>query len=139
MNDDGRGRHSYQHSCERLQERGFLDPGDIPPIPGHRPQFDDETSGVCFFRTCVSEGDIEDMTLPQTFFGMSEVGPISFKNTDFSESTLCWNDFREVDFTVHLPVPIESGLLSRVSTASSTAGAPGGCWSKSSGSEAWDT
>src|SRR5262249_14240677 len=32
-------------------------------------------------------------------FGRSEIGHISFKNTDLSESTLCWNDFIEVDFT----------------------------------------
>jgi uncharacterized protein YjbI with pentapeptide repeats len=74
----------------------------IPPIPDHRPQCDDEGPlGVSFFRTKVgaSEHDLENLTLPRTFFGRSEVGPVSFSNTDLSESTLCWNDFNKVKFT----------------------------------------
>jgi uncharacterized protein YjbI with pentapeptide repeats len=74
----------------------------IPPIPDHRPQCDDELPlGVSFFRTSVGAGehDLENLTLPRTYFGKSEVGPVSFKNTDLSESTLCWNDFTEVNFT----------------------------------------
>jgi BTB/POZ domain-containing protein KCTD9 len=91
----------------------------IPPIPSHRPQIGDEGPlGVSFFRTWVGVGrpfglqpspglpwedvpehDLENLTLPRTFFGRSEIGPISFQNTDLSESTLCWNDFIEVNFT----------------------------------------
>jgi uncharacterized protein YjbI with pentapeptide repeats len=47
----------------------------------------------------VGEHALEHLTLPRTLFGRSEIGPISFKNTDLSESTLCWNDFIEVNFT----------------------------------------
>jgi hypothetical protein len=91
----------------------------IPPLPDRRPQCDDEGPlGVSFFRTWVGVGRpfwlkpsgpedevdvgehaLENLTLPRTFFGRSEIGPISFRNTDLSESTLCWNDFIEVDFT----------------------------------------
>ena len=98
-------RLSYEDSCRLLQGLGYPDVGAegvIPPIPDHRPQCDDEGAlGVSFFRTRVRAGehDLENQTLPRTFFGRSEVGPVSFKNTDLSESTLCWNDFTEVNFT----------------------------------------
>ena len=88
-------------------------------MPDHRPQFDDEPPfGVHFFRTWlgvgrpfglqpsgpeddvdVAEHALDNLTLPRTFFGRSEIGPISFQNTDLSESSLCWNDFIEVNFT----------------------------------------
>lgn len=96
------GRLSYEESCRVLQKLGFLDAGAdgaIPPMPDHLPQCDDEEPlGVSFFRTFVGEGDLENLTLPRTFFGRSEIGPLSFKNTDLSESNLCWNDFNEVSF-----------------------------------------
>jgi uncharacterized protein YjbI with pentapeptide repeats len=93
-------RLSYEESCKLLQGHGYLDDGTIPPVPDHRPRFDDEEPlGVSFFRTFVCDGDLENLTLPRTYFGKSDVGPISFKNTDLSDSTLCWDDFNEVDFT----------------------------------------
>ena len=96
-------RRSYEESCRLLQQRGYPDvgsPGEIPPLPNRRPQCDDdEPLGVTFFRTLVGGHALEDLTLPRTFFGRSEVSRISFRNTDLSESTLCWNDFIEVDFT----------------------------------------
>jgi BTB/POZ domain-containing protein KCTD9 len=103
MSDKRAKRLSYEDSCRILQGHGYPDAGadgNIPPLPDHRPQQNDEEPlGVSFFRTFVGEGDLENLTLPRTFFGRSEIGPISFKNTDFSESTLCWNDFNKVDFT----------------------------------------
>ena len=39
------------------------------------------------------------MTIPRTFFGRSEIQRVLFRNTDLSESTLCWNDFVDIDFT----------------------------------------
>src|SRR5262245_21815163 len=96
-------RLSYEDSCRLLQRLGYPDAGAegmIPPIPDRRPQCDDAGPlGVSFFRTFVGEGDLENLTLPRTFFGRSEIGPVSFKNTDLSESTLCWNDFNGVNFT----------------------------------------
>src|SRR3954465_14777751 len=107
-------RRSYEESCRLLQRLGYPDAGAdglIPFIPDHRPQCDDEAPlGVSFFRTFVgqdieegdedvSHRDLENLTLPRTFFGRSYIQHVSFKNTDLSESTLCWNDFNEVNFT----------------------------------------
>ena len=92
-------RRSYEQSCHELQRHGWVDPGNIPPMPARRPQHDDpEPLGVSFFRTRVT-GDYSNLTLPRTFFGRSEVSAASFSNTDLSESALCWNDFIGVDFS----------------------------------------
>ncbi len=93
-------RLSYVDSCLRLQGN-YLAAGDIPPIPEHLPQSDDEAPlGVSFFRTFVGEGDdLSNLNLPRTFFGRCEINDALFQNTDFTESNLCWNDFTDVDFT----------------------------------------
>ena len=95
---ESKPRRSYEESCRDLQQLGWLDPGDIPPMPPRHPGYDDEELAVRFFRTQVS-GDFSDMTLPRTFFGRSEIAAASFRNTDLSQSTLCWNDFLGVDFS----------------------------------------
>lgn len=94
-------RLSYKESCGVLRERGLLDGDEVPPMPDHLPQYDDpEPLGVNFFRTFVGEGDkFDDLSLPRTFFGRSEINDASFKNTDLTESNLCWNDFINVDFS----------------------------------------
>ena len=114
MSSGRAARLSYEDSCRLLQRLGYPDVGSegvIPPIPTHRPQCDDAAPlGVTFFRTFVGQdieqGDedvghrnLENLTLPRTFFGRSEIQHVSFKNTDLSESTLCWNDFTKVNFT----------------------------------------
>lgn len=93
-------RLSYEDSCRRLQ-KSYIDADSIPPVPKHLPQYDDEGPlGVNFFRTFVGEGDdLSNLTLPRTFFGRSEVNDAHFRNTDFTESNMCWNDFTDVDFT----------------------------------------
>ena len=93
-------RLSYEDSCRRLQQ-GYRDARGIPPMPDHVPRLDDpEPLGVSFFRTSVGEGyDLGNLTLPRTFFGRSEIDDASFKNTDLTESNLCWNNFTDVDFT----------------------------------------
>jgi hypothetical protein len=93
-------RLSYEASCRRLQEN-YLDGNDIPPMPERLPHHDDpEPLGVCFFRVFVGDGDnLGGLTLPRTFFGRADVNDASFRNTDLSESNLCWNDFTDVDFT----------------------------------------
>jgi uncharacterized protein YjbI with pentapeptide repeats len=94
-------RSSYEESCRFLQQQGYLDAGECPPLPDHLPQYDDpEPLGVNFFRTLVSnEVLLDNLTLPRTFIGRSEVNKSSFRNTDLTESNLCWNDFLGVDFT----------------------------------------
>jgi uncharacterized protein YjbI with pentapeptide repeats len=93
-------RLSYEESCRRLQ-KDYLGEGVIPPLPDHLPHADDEEPlGVSFFRTFVGEGDdLSNLFLPHTFFGRSKVNNVKFRNTDFTESNLCWNDFIDVDFT----------------------------------------
>jgi len=91
-------RLDYQASCGKLHKLGFIDSA-LPPIPDHRPRYDDEEPlGVNFFRTSV-EGDLSNLTLPRTFFSRSEIEKASFRNTDLHESNLCWNDFSNVDFS----------------------------------------
>jgi uncharacterized protein YjbI with pentapeptide repeats len=94
-------RFSYEDSCRFLQTNGYLDEGALPPLPDRLPQEDDdEPLGVNFFRTMVSdEVPLSNLTLPRTFFGRSELSKTSFRNTDLTESNLCWNDLIGVDFT----------------------------------------
>ena len=94
-------RFGYDDSIRRLRELGFLGADEQPPMPDHVPQpEDDEPLGLSFFRTFVGEGaDLNNLTIPRTFFGRSEVSNASFRNTDLSESNLRWNDFMDVDFT----------------------------------------
>jgi uncharacterized protein YjbI with pentapeptide repeats len=114
MSSERTERLPYEDSCRLLQRLGYPDvgaKGEIPPIPDHRPQCGDEAPlGVSFFRTFVgqdiehgdenvSHRDLENLTLPRTFFGRSYIQHVSFKNTDLSESTMCWNDVSEVNFT----------------------------------------
>lgn len=113
MSSERVARLSYEESCWLLQRIGYPDVGAegvIPPMPDHRPQFDQDPLGVTFFRTFVGQdieqGDddvrhrnLENLTLPRTFFGRSYIQHVSFMNTDLSDSTLCWNDFTEVNFT----------------------------------------
>jgi hypothetical protein len=105
MSSERTTRLSYEDSCRLLQRLGYPEAGAegvVPPLPDHRPQcHDEEPLGIRFFRSWVGfvESNLESLSLPRTFFGRSEIGPVSFKNTDLSESTLCWNDFNEVDFT----------------------------------------
>lgn len=65
------------------------------------PRYDDEEElGVSFFRTFVGDGDdLSNLYLPHTYFGRSKIQDAAFCNTDFTESSLCWNDFIDVDFT----------------------------------------
>jgi BTB/POZ domain-containing protein KCTD9 len=93
-------RATYEDTCLFLKREGWLEGDDLPPMPGRQPRFDDEEPmGVSFFRTSVS-GAFENLTLPRTFFGRSEVSDASFVNTDLSESSMCWCDFVDTDFAV---------------------------------------
>ena len=91
-------RLSYVESCQFLQQIYLLDEGAIPPLPAQSPRYDDVTLAVSFFRTLLDDVKLENLTLPRTFFGRSEIRQVSFKNTDLSESVACGNDFIEVDF-----------------------------------------
>ncbi len=90
-------RKSYEASCEELIRQGVID--EVPPMPTRQPAYDDELLGLEFFRTEVADLQATAMTLPRTFFGRSRIAACSFVDTDLSESTLCWNDFEDVDFS----------------------------------------
>lgn len=92
-------RLSYEESCRVLQREQVIDEGAIPPLPGRMPRQDDELMGVSFFRTRLADAKVENMTLPRTYFGRSEIAATSFQGTDLSESRANWNDFIEVDFS----------------------------------------
>lgn len=92
-------RLDYAASCRRLHEQGWPGFDPAPPLPARRPAADDEGPlGVEFFRTSV-EGDLSGLTLPRAFVGRSEINGASFCGSDLHESTLCWNDFIDVDFS----------------------------------------
>jgi uncharacterized protein YjbI with pentapeptide repeats len=92
-------RLDYEESCRLLQQQGLLEAGAIPSLAHRPPRYDDEALGVEFFRTLVADARLENLTLPRTFFGRSEIRATSFKNTDLSGSTANWNDFNGVDFS----------------------------------------
>jgi BTB/POZ domain-containing protein KCTD9 len=109
-------RLSYTESCRHMQPRHMED-GEIPPLPDRMPQADDRVRGVCFFRTLLEGADdLGNLTLPRTFFGRSEITRSSFRNTDLTESNLCWNDFKDVDFADALLArsDLRSSLFTRV-------------------------
>ena len=63
------------------------------------PRYDDEEPGLSFFRTFLGEGDdFSNLTIPRTFISRTEVNDAAFRNTDLSQSCMCWNDFVEVGF-----------------------------------------
>jgi len=62
-------------------------------------QDDEAPLGIWFFRTRVENECFDDFSIPRTFFGRSEIQACTFRNTDLSESKLCWNDFIRVDFS----------------------------------------
>jgi uncharacterized protein YjbI with pentapeptide repeats len=83
-----------------LQRQQIIEDGDIPALPPQSPRYDDEEPlGVNFFRTQVAGTTFENLTLPRTFFGRSEIRDVSFRDSDLSESTANWNDFIDVDLS----------------------------------------
>jgi BTB/POZ domain-containing protein KCTD9 len=90
-------RLGYEHSCRRVRA---WEGEDVLRLPDHVPRSgDDAPLDVSFFRTLIEGEDLSNLTLPRTFFGRSEVNNVRFRNTDLSESNLCWNDFIDVDFS----------------------------------------
>jgi uncharacterized protein YjbI with pentapeptide repeats len=92
-------RKPYKESCQFLKDQQLLEGGTLPELPERAPRYDDERLGVSFFRTQLADRRLENLTLPRTFFGRSEIRGVSFRGADLSESILCWNDFVDVDFS----------------------------------------
>ena len=47
----------------------------------------------------MSGENLDGLYSPRTFFGRSEIANTSAAGAELSESTLCWNDFINVDFS----------------------------------------
>ena len=91
-------RKTYKESCQVLKDQQLLEGDAVPELPARSPRYDDEQLGVSFFRTQLTDAQLEGLTLPRTFFGRSEIHGVSFRSTNLSQSTACWNDFVDVDF-----------------------------------------
>ena len=89
-------RLSYEESCRRLVPDYI---SEVPPLLDRMPRYDDDVIGLDFFKTVLEDDTrFSGLTIPRTFIGRSEVSAVSFRNSDLSESCLCWNDFINVDF-----------------------------------------
>ena len=115
-------RLSYEESWRALQRDQIIDEGEIPALPERSPRYDDEVLGVNFFRTALAEAKLENLTLPRTYFGRSEIRATSFQNTDLSESTANWNDLIDVSFKLAnlSHCDLRACLLERVSFVEAT-------------------
>ncbi len=91
-------RKPYRESCQFLKDQQLLEADALPELPERAPRHDDEHLGVSFFRMLLADARLEYLTLPRSFSARSEIRGISFRGTDLAESTLCWNDFVDVDF-----------------------------------------
>jgi BTB/POZ domain-containing protein KCTD9 len=101
VNPKGR-RRSLAETWKHLEANGKRMPRDgkrKPLVPPQIPNHDDDKLGFSFFRTSVEEDDFSDCTLPRTFVGRSELTDVSFRNTDLSESRMCWNEFNGCNFS----------------------------------------
>src|ERR1051325_2666882 len=91
-------RKPFGEACQFLKDQQLLDCDTLPELPARAPRYDDEELGVGFFRTRLADARLEGLALPRTFFGRSEIRGVSFRGSDLSQSTACWNDFIDVDF-----------------------------------------
>ncbi|HEY9713800.1 MAG TPA: pentapeptide repeat-containing protein [Chroococcales cyanobacterium] len=95
-------RKSIPETWSDLQERGIPMPFDSngnPFVPIKMPRFDDEELGFQFFKEFAEHLNLDNLSLPKTYVGRSELKLITFINTDLSSSSMCWNDFIACDFS----------------------------------------
>jgi hypothetical protein len=96
-------RRSLEESWKHLKEQGYKMPltaDQKPLVPSRMPRYDDEAPlGFSFFRTGLEDEDVSNVTIPRVFFGRSSLERVAFRNTDLSESCMCWNDFIDCDFS----------------------------------------
>jgi uncharacterized protein YjbI with pentapeptide repeats len=92
-------RLSYEDSYRYLQREGWEGEGDVPPLCDHIPRYDDEVLCLSFFRTMIEGGNLENLTIPRTYFSRTQIDRTSFRNTDLTESVANWNNFEDVDFS----------------------------------------
>jgi uncharacterized protein YjbI with pentapeptide repeats len=102
LQEEGRimSRPSFEESIERLKALGIIGADETPRLPDQMPQADDEDPcGLSIYRMALEGRELDGLSLPRTFFGLSEISECTFRSADLSESNLCWNGFHNVDFS----------------------------------------
>ncbi len=95
------GRRSLAETWTYLDTDGLEMPRGSegePFVPAAMPNHNDDTLGFSFFRGRWDEADFSSITIPRTFFGRSTLNGVDFRDTDLTESRMCWNDFTKCDF-----------------------------------------
>ena len=93
-------RKTFDETISALKQIGLVEDDQSPRLPETMPHYDDEDPcGFSIFRMGIEDIDLSDLDMRRTFFSKSEIVKCNFKNTDLSESNLCWNDFIQVDFS----------------------------------------
>lgn len=91
-------RLTAEHSFKHIRDSGWDAPDEASALPAKMPSVSDTELGLRFFRTCVSNEQFDDLTIPRTFYGRSEIKSVTFECSDLSESRMCWNDWEHCDF-----------------------------------------
>jgi hypothetical protein len=52
-----------------------------------------------YYKCGLANADYSNLTLPRVFFGRSFVERVNYRNTDLSQSWMCWNDFVDCDLS----------------------------------------
>jgi hypothetical protein len=96
-------RRSLKDTWEHLEAGGRA----MPRAKNGRPRvlkkmahpYDDRKAPLDYFRSGLDDADYSNLTLPRLFFGRSLIERVSYRNTDLSQSWMCWNDFIDCDFS----------------------------------------
>src|SRR5690242_5417709 len=102
-------RLSFEETWKYLQETTTLI-GENDPVPAEvgPAGYDRKGSGINWYKgglNVAEEGEepevwrLENLTMPSVFFCRCGIEDISFRNTSLVDSSFCWNDFINVDFT----------------------------------------
>jgi hypothetical protein len=95
-------RRSLEDTWKYLDKQGHSMPWTRdrkPFVPPRKPRYDDKVLGFSFFRCVLEDADLSNTTVPRTYFGRSLLERIAFRNTDLSQSVMCWNDFIDCDLS----------------------------------------
>jgi BTB/POZ domain-containing protein KCTD9 len=103
-------RLSFEETWKLLRETTNLI-GENEPVPSEvgPAGYDKKGSGIDYYKfpeiNVPAEGEeyglwrLENLTMPSIFFCRCGIEDISFRNTSLVDSSFCWNDFINVDFT----------------------------------------
>lgn len=90
---------TFKQTVSQLESLGLIPEDQNVSFPETMPQFDDENPiGISFFRTTLADQDLSSLNMMRTFFSKSKINNCDFLNSNLSESNLCWNNFKDVNF-----------------------------------------